>query len=71
MCRLMRRANSLIHTSEIKNFDQFTFQYFFIGEDIDHANVSFSTGPRATYMVFADNLVPKGTALVTPDLGDF
>jgi len=37
-------------------------------EDIDHANVIFRTGPRATYMVLAGDLVPAGTALVTPGL---
>jgi len=35
-------------------------------EDIDHANVIFRTGPRATYMVLAGDLVPAGTTLVTP-----
>jgi len=37
-----------------------------MGEDIDHANVIFRTGPRATYMVLEDDLVPAGTTLVTP-----
>ena len=50
------------------NFAQFTFHYFSIGEDIDHANVIFRTGPRATYMVLAGDLAPAGTTLVTPDL---
>ena len=56
----------MLHTSEIKIFAQFTFHYFIIGEDIDHANVIFITGPRATYMVLAGDLVPQGTTLVTP-----
>jgi len=35
---------------------------------VDHANanVIFRTGPRATYMVLAGDLVPVGTTLVTP-----
>jgi len=43
-CVTMRRATSLIHTSEIK-IAQFTFNYFSIDtrkcEEIDHANVIF------------------------------
>jgi len=57
--RLMRRATSLINTSEIK-IAQFTFNYFSIDirkcEEIDRANVVFRTGPRATYMVLAGDL---------------
>jgi len=67
----MRRATSLILTFEIK-IAQFTFNYFSIDirkcEEIDHANVIFRTGPRATYMVLVGDLVPAGTALVTPGL---
>ena len=63
----MRRATSLIHTSE-KKFAQFIFHYLTIGGDIDHANVIFRTDPRATYMVLAGDLVPAGTTLVTPGL---
>jgi len=33
--------------------------------DIDHADVVFRTGPRATYLVLAGDLVPAGTTLVT------
>jgi len=66
----MRRATSLIQVCIIqfwnKTFAQFTFHYFSIGEDIDHANVIFRTGPQATYMVLAGNLVPARTTLVTP-----
>jgi len=66
----MRRATILIQVCSIhfrnKNFAQFTFHYFSIGEDIDHANVIFRTGPRATYMVLADDLVPVGTTLAKP-----
>jgi len=61
----------LIHNSEIK-IAQFTFNCFSIDirkcEQIDHTNVFFRTGPRATYMVLAGDLVPAGTALVTLDL---
>ena len=50
------KATSLIHTSEIK-ITRYTFKYFSIDirkcEDIDHANVIFGRGPRATYMVLA------------------
>ena len=66
----MRRVTSLIQVCIIhfwnKSFAQFTFHYFIFGEDIDHANVIFITGPRATYMVLAGSLVPAGTKLVTP-----
>jgi len=66
----MRRATSLIQVCithfRNNNFAQFTFHYFSTGEDIDHANVIFRTGLRATYMVLADDLVPAGTTLVTP-----
>jgi len=66
----MRRATSLIQVCithfRNKHFDQFTFHYFSIGEDSDHADVIFRTGPRATYMVLADDLVPAATTLVTP-----
>jgi len=68
--RLMRRATNLIQVCIThfwnKNFTQFTLHYFIIGEDIDHADVIFRTGPRATYMVLAGDLVPAGTTLVTP-----
>ena len=37
-------------------------------EDNDHANVVFRTGPRATYMFLAGDLVPAATTLVTPAL---
>ena len=70
MYRLMRRATSLIQVCithfRNKNFAQFTFYDFSIGEDINHADVIFRTGPRATYMVLADDPVPAGTTLVTP-----
>ena len=72
MYRLIRRATILVQVCITrfwnKNFAQFTIHYFSIGEDIDHANVIFRTGPRATYMVLAGNLVPAGTPLVTPAL---
>jgi len=62
------RATSLIQVCIThfwnKNFAQFTFYYFSIVEDIDHANVIFRTGPRATYMALAGDLVPAGTTLV-------
>jgi len=35
---------------------------------IDHADVIFRTGPRATYLVLAGDLVPAGTTLVTPEI---
>jgi len=35
-------------------------------KDIDHANIIFRTGPRATHMVLADDLVPADTTLVFP-----
>jgi len=34
---------------------------------VDHVNLTFRTGPRATYMVLAGDLVPAGTTLVTPE----
>ena len=37
-------------------------------EDIDHANVIFRAGPRATCVILAGNSVPAGTTLVTPAL---
>jgi len=39
-------------------------------EDIDHANDIFGTGPQATYLVLAVDLVPVAgtTTLVTPEL---
>jgi len=61
----MRRATSLIHTSEIKillNLPSITLVLIFVKcEDIDHADVIFRTGPRAAYMVLASDLVPAGT----------
>jgi len=68
----MRRATSLIQVCIThfwnKNFVRFTFHYFSIGEDVDHANIIFRTGSRATYRVFAGDLAPAGTTLVTPDI---
>jgi len=56
----MRKATSLIQVCIThfwnKIFAQFTFHYFSIGEDVDHANVIFRTGPRATYMVLAGDV---------------
>jgi len=64
----MRRATSLIQVCIThfwnKNFAQFTFHYFIIGEEIDHANVIFRTGPRATYKVYVGDQVPAGTTLM-------
>ena len=63
-----------MHTSEIK-IAQFIFNNFSIDicktkcEEIDHVNVIFRTGPRATYMVLAGDLVPAGTGLVALPLG--
>jgi len=37
-------------------------------EDTDYVSVIFRTGPRATHMVRAGDLVPGGTTLVTPDV---
>ena len=37
-------------------------------EDIYHADFIFRTGPRATYLFLAGDLVPAGTTLVTPAL---
>jgi len=37
---------------------------------IDHVNVIFRTGPRATYMVLSGDLVSAGTTLVTPAVVD-
>jgi len=54
-------------------FAQFTFNYFSVNirkcENIDHANVVFRTGPRATDLVLAGNLVPADTMLVTTGFG--
>jgi len=54
------------------NFAQFTLNYFSIDipwcDGIDHANIIFVTGQRATYMVLAGDSVPAGTTLVTPDI---
>jgi len=65
----MRRATNLIHTSETQTA-RFTFNYFSTDirkcEGIDHANVIFKTGPQVTYMVLAGDLLPAGTALLTP-----
>jgi len=66
----MRKAASLIRTSEIKillNLPANILVLIFVKcEDTDHANVLFRTGPRATYVVLAGDLVPAGPALVTP-----
>jgi len=37
-------------------------------DDTHHLNDIFKTGPRATNVVFAGDLVPTGTVLVTPAL---
>ena len=51
-------------------FCSIDFNYFIIHnrecEDIDHGNVIFRTGPRATYLVLAGDLVSADTTLVTP-----
>jgi len=73
----MRRATSLIHTSEITHFDQFIFNVFVINktnhihlcEDTDHVDTIIRTDPRATHVVATGDLVPAGTMLVTPALG--
>ena len=72
MYRLMRKATSVIHTSETKSLLNLPIILVLIyvnqSEDIDHANVIFRTGPRVTYVVLAGDLVPAGTMLVTPAL---
>jgi len=40
----------------------------FVNVKVDHANVILRTGPRATYMVLAGDLVPVGITLVTAAL---
>ena len=70
MYRLMRRATNLIRTYEIKillNLLSVILVLMF-REDIDHANVIFRAGPRATCVILAGNSVPAGTTLVTPAL---
>ena len=68
----MRRATNLIQTYKIKillNLPSVILVLIFLKcEDIDHANIIFRTGPRATYMVLAGDSVPAGTTLVTPAL---
>jgi len=64
----MRRAANLIQTSEIiilLNLLSVILVLTF-REDIDHANVIFRTGPRATCTVLASDSVPAATTLVTP-----
>jgi len=60
--RLIRRAASLIHTFEIEillNLPSIMLVLMFVNdEDIDHDNVSFRTGPGATYLVLAGDLAP-------------
>jgi len=64
----MRRATSLIHTSEIKillNLLSTILVLTFVNVKTYHAYVIFRTGPRATYVVLAGDLVPAGATLVT------
>jgi len=73
--RLMRRATSFIHTSEIKilfSLLSIIFILIFINvKTFDHANVIFRTSPRTTYMALAGDLVPAGTTLVTPGVDEW
>jgi len=70
--RLMRRATSLIHTSEIK----ILLNLSLIILVLIHVNVKtmimlllfLEQAPWATYMVFAGGLVPTVITLVTPVL---
>ena len=58
----MRKAASLIRTSEIKillNLPANILVLIFVKcEDTDHANVLFRTGPRATYLPLRATLCP-------------
>ena len=62
----------MIHTSEIKNFVQFAYHVIIndvnICDDTHHLNAILKTGPRATNVVLAGDLVPAGTVLATPAL---
>lgn len=57
-----------------KNFAELVFNYVIINkindinlcENTDDVNIVFRTGPQATHLVCAGNLVPAGTMLVTP-----
>jgi len=67
----MRSSTSLMHTSELKillNLPSLILVLIFVSMKIYHANVIFRTGPWATYMVLAGDLVPAGATLVTPAL---
>ena len=73
----MRRATSLIHTLPKKNIAQFVLIIMLsikIKDVHPCQNTEWAwdvyaivrTGPRATHMVCAGNLVPADTMLVTP-----
>jgi len=70
------KATSLIHKFEMKdllNLSLFMlllikFNDINLHEGTYHVADIFRTGPRATHMVRAGNVVPAGTMLVAPDL---
>jgi len=60
-----------MHVSEKKIYLIILVMLLFIDdihlyEDIDYVNAIFRTGPRATHVVLAGDLVPASIMLVTP-----
>ena len=76
--RLMRRATSLMQTSEIRDLLNsplimllLIIDDIHLCEDNDHVDAIFKTGPtRATHVVLAGDLVPGGTMFGGTTLSD-